>query len=148
MAKHYLLPLLFLLTLFSCNSSEFKNKTADSLVNPKRGITVNTPLEKTRNTKKDSIYTGTRIDKYDNGVIYIRGDVMGGLRVGEWLSFYRSGKLWSKGNYENGLRVGYAVTYFENEKKSSKGYYKGDRMVGKWKFWDEFGNMVEKEWEK
>ena len=73
---------------------------------------------------------------------------MGGLRVGEWLSFYRSGKLWSKGNYENGLRVGYAVTYFENEKKSSEGYYKGDRMVGKWKFWDEFGNMVEKEWEK
>ena len=143
MRKLFLLPVLFCSFLFSCGNPSEKKEGGDSIVDSSHGISISNPLDKTPHRDKDSLYTGTRISKYDNGVIFMRGDVMGGLRVGEWISFYKTGAMWSKGTYVNGFRDGYGVSFFENGKKSSEGYYKNDAMVGKWKFWDEYGNMKE-----
>lgn len=108
-------------------------------------LTVDNPLDRVPHAVKDSIYSGEHIERYDNGVIYMRGDVEGGLRAGQWLSFYPDGKPYSQGVYKDGLRQGYGVSWFQNGHKSSEGYYKDDKPVGKWKYWDEYGNMVEKD---
>lgn len=110
-------------------------------------MTVGDPLEHQPHVV-DSVFNGAFIDRYDNGVIYMKGDVSGGLRVGEWITFYKSGKEWSKGFYKAGMREGYGVSLWENGQKSSEGYYKNDRMTGKWKFWDAEGRMVEKDFKE
>jgi antitoxin component YwqK of YwqJK toxin-antitoxin module len=141
-------PIFFIaagILLFSC-SEPATNKTATAVDSSgKKGVSVSDPIEKQPHRVSDSVYNGEHIERYDNGVIFKRGDVQGGLRAGEWLTFYEDGKLWSKGTYENGLRQGYGVSYWRNGAKSSEGYYKDDAMVGKWKFWDEHGTMVEKD---
>ena len=143
MRKLFLLPISFSFFLFSCGNPTTNSTTNDSITNVKHGISVTNPVDKTPHAVKDSIYNGEHIEKYANGVIFMRGDGLGGLRAGEWITFYPSGKMWSKGTYTAGLRQGYGISYFENGKKSSEGYYKDDQMIGKWKFWDEYGNMKE-----
>lgn len=129
---------------FSCGNPAVDANKTDTTHN-KHGISVTNPLDAERHAVKDSIYNGTHIERYDNGVIYMRGDVLGGLRAGEWLTFYKSGKEWSRGTYKDGLRQGYGISYWENGQKSSEGYYKDDKMVGKWKFWDAYGTVAEKD---
>lgn len=143
MSKLFLLPLCCSLFLFSCGDPSKNPISNDTIRNAQHGITVNNPVDKTPHAVKDSIFNGEHIEKYSNGVIFMRGDVQGGLRAGEWITFYPSGKIWSKGIYTAGLRQGYGVSYFENGEKSSEGYYKDDQMIGKWKFWDQYGNMKE-----
>jgi antitoxin component YwqK of YwqJK toxin-antitoxin module len=143
MGRLFLIPVCAALLFFSCAGPAVNPDKADTGANAKHGISVNNPVDKTPHAVKDSIFNGEHIEKYKNGVIYMRGDIQGGLRAGEWLTFYPSGKPWSKGTYSNGLRQGYGVSYFENGNKSSEGYYKDDQMIGKWKFWDEYGNMKE-----
>ena len=130
---------------FSCGTKENAGGT-DSTKNDtatKHGITVNEPVTGEPHKTKDSVYDGESIERYDNGVIYMRGDVRSGLRHGEWLTFYRDGKVWSKGTYINGYREGYGVSYHPNGNKSSEGYYKHDRPVGHWKYWTEDGHVTE-----
>lgn len=109
-------------------------------------MTVSDPLlNQQPHAVQDTIFNGEHIERYDNGVIYMKGQVSGGLRAGEWITFYRSGKEWSHGIYKAGFREGHGVSYWENGQKSSEGDYKKDKMIGKWKFWDEEGRMVEKD---
>jgi antitoxin component YwqK of YwqJK toxin-antitoxin module len=143
MRKIFFLSIFSAALFFACGSpdDETKNDTAGS----KKGMTVSDPLGHEPHAVKDSIFNGEHIERYDNGVIFMRGDVSGGLRHGEWITFYQSGKEWSRGFYEAGLRQGHGVSYWENGQKSSEGEYKDDRMIGKWKFWDAQGKMVEKD---
>ena len=129
--------------LFSCGTP--KNEKSDADSSGKKGLTVSDVHAPLPHTVEDTIFNGVHIERYDNGVIYMRGEVAGGLRAGEWVTFYRSGKEWSRGIYKAGFREGYGVSYYESGQKSTEGYYKHDRMTGKWKFWDEEGNLVEKD---
>lgn len=130
--------------LLSCGNETIK-ETADSAGGNKKGMSVGDPLGDNPVVVNDSIFNGPFIDRYANGVIYMSGEISGGLRTGEWLTFYKSGKEWSRGIYKNGFREGYGVSYWENGQKSSEGNYKKDKKVGKWKFWNEQGQMVEKD---
>ncbi len=134
----------------SCNNSTpsiptTTDSSQQKVVGEKSGMTVDNLTDPIAHAVKDSIYNGTHVEKYNNGVIYMRGEVEGGLRSGQWLTFYSDGKPWSQGTYKAGLRQGYGVSWFEGGEKSSEGYYKDDKPVGKWKYWDEKGNMVEKD---
>jgi hypothetical protein len=132
--------------LFACNERQAESqKAVEAKDTATRGMTVSSPLDTAPRRVNDSIYDGEHIDRYENGVIYMRGQVRGGLRHGEWLSFYRNGTLWSRGHYFNGYREGYGVSYHPNGKKSSEGYYSKNRMVGKWNFWGEDGSLVAKD---
>ncbi len=143
MRKLFFVSICSSLIVFSCADPAVNSGSNDTVKNPKHGISITNPVDKTPHAVKDSIYNGEHVEKYDNGVIFMRGDVQGGLRAGEWITFYRSGKMWSKGTYTAGLRQGYGVSCFENGNKSSEGYYKDDQMIGKWKFWDQYGNVKE-----
>lgn len=131
---------------FSCTNTP-AGSNSDSVTDTaksKHGITVSDQNDHAPHQVKDSIYNGHHVERYDNGVIYISGDVQAGLRHGTWLTFYKDGKQWSQGDYLNGYREGYGVSWYPNGQKSSEGYYKKDRMVGKWKFWNEEGTLAEK----
>ncbi|HTL83416.1 MAG TPA: hypothetical protein VL651_16990 [Bacteroidia bacterium] len=108
-------------------------------------LSVTTPSNAIPHAVKDSIYDGEHVERYDNGVVYMKGEVKGGLRHGEWMTFYKDGKLWSQGTYKDGFREGYGVSYYANGNKSSEGYYQHDKMIGKWTFWDEYGNATTKD---
>jgi hypothetical protein len=144
MHKIVLLSVFISALIFSCNDSTVAGKT-DSANGNKKGLSVSDPLAPQPHKVNDTIFNGDYIDRYENGVIYMKGEVSGGVRVGEWITFYRSGKEWSRGIYVNGLRQGHGVSYYESGQKSSEGEYKDDKMIGKWQFWDENGNVVEKD---
>ena len=148
MVKIFSLPIFFGLLFASCSDAPKTTPTNDTtkiVGDPKHAMTIDNPLDRIPHAVKDSIYNGEHIERYSNGVIYMRGDVEGGLRAGQWLTFYQDGKPWSQGIYKDGLRQGYGISWHQNGQKSSEGYYKDDKPVGKWKFWDEHGNMVEKD---
>ncbi|CAN5735310.1 hypothetical protein BH11BAC7_BH11BAC7_25490 [soil metagenome] len=132
--------------IFSCgNETAADTKKIDTANGNKKGMTVSDPLEHVAHAVQDTILNGEHIERYENGVIYMRGEVAGGVRSGEWITFYRDGKEWSRGIYKAGFREGYGVSYWQNGQKSTEGYYKGDKMVGDWKFWNEEGRLVEKD---
>jgi antitoxin component YwqK of YwqJK toxin-antitoxin module len=133
--------------LFSC---EERNTSNDPVLENKDSAVQSMTVAEQNNKEtgpmkvKDSITDGVHVERYDNGVIYMRGDIAGGVRHGEWITFFRDGTLWSKGTYVNGYREGYGISYFPGGKKSSEGYYLKNKMVGVWKFWDEQGNLISK----
>jgi len=149
MTKIFSLAIFCGIIFCSCNNSTPPVSTVDTSTNKmgngKSSMTIDNVKDPIAHAVKDSIYNGTHIEKYDNGVIYMRGEVEGGLRAGQWLSFYKSGKPWSQGTYKAGLRQGYGISWYENGQKSSEGNYKDDLPVGKWKYWDETGNLVQKD---
>lgn len=128
--------------LISCEESGNRAGKSDTVVKG-RGISVTASDDMKPVQVKDSILEGEHIERYDNGVIRMRGEIRGGLRHGEWLSFYPNAKLWSQGTYINGYREGYGVAYQENGKKKEEGYYKKGRKVGLWKWWDDAGTVKE-----
>lgn len=147
MVKPVFLSLFLGIFFLSCSNSNTTSTGIDSGKSgvSNHGVTVSDPSKAVAHAVKDSIYNGHHVDHWPNGVIKMSGDVEGGLRSGEWLTFYESGKPWSKGTYVDGLRQGYGVSWFENGNKSSEGTYKDDKPVGKWKYWGEDGKLVEKD---
>ncbi len=143
MRKIFFPALLATAFLFSCGN-EVKKEKADS-IESKKGMSVSEPLSEMPVAVDDTVFNGTSIKRHPNGVIKMRGEVAGGFRTGEWVSFYPSGKEWSRGTYKNGYREGYGVSYWQNGAKSSEGYYEHNKMVGVWKWWDEEGRVVEKD---
>ena len=152
MHSKFFFPAIVAITLLFSNCGTDANSTTvsdsatgDTVRNKQHSLSVTSPSDAIPHAVKDSIYDGEHIERYDNGVIYMRGEVKGGLRHGEWLSFYKDGKEWSRGTYDNGFREGYGVSYYANGEKSSEGYYQHDKMIGKWTFWDEYGNSKTKD---
>ena len=114
MRKLFFLPFIAVILLAACGTPAEKSKTvSDSTA--KTGLSIGNEHDDLHQPHTvDSVFNGAYVDRYDNGVIYMKGDVSGGLRVGEWITFYKSGKEWSKGIYKAGLREGYGVSYFES----------------------------------
>jgi hypothetical protein len=86
---------------------------------------------------KEDVYT----EKYDNGVIKIKGYVLGGKRDGEWMSWYSNGKPWSACTYRAGILNGPIQTWYENGQKRFSGSYMNGKRSGKWTFWKENGEL-------
>ncbi len=92
----------------------------------------------------DSVYTGTYIDKYDNGITKFRGFFRFGKKHGQWVSFYPNGLPWSELHFERGKREGPNITYFENGKIRYQGIYRNDARDSIWLYYDSLGNVAER----
>jgi hypothetical protein len=92
----------------------------------------------------DSNYTGTYIDKYQNGIVKFRGFFRQGQRHGQWMSFYPNGEAWSEMHYDKGKREGPNVAYFENGKVRYTGNYRNDQRDSIWVFYDSTGVVAER----
>ena len=79
------------------------------------------------------------VNYYDNGALYMEGDIKDGLREGEWVSYFLDGKVQSTGCFEKDLRTGKSLVYHENGNLWMEGYYKDGKQVGLWVYYDEQG---------
>lgn len=94
-------------------------------------------------TKKPMVINGLFLEKYENGVKQMEGNMKDAKRTGPWKAWYPDGTVWSEGNYKEGKRDGKSKVYFENGKVRYEGSYKDDKQVGIWKYYDETGKQIE-----
>ncbi len=92
----------------------------------------------------DSIYTGSYVDKYPNGITKFTGFFRFGQRHGQWASFYPNGVIWSELHYDKGLREGANRAYFETGKLRYDGFYKNDKRDSIWCYYDSLGVLAKK----
>ena len=92
----------------------------------------------------DSVYTGSYVDKYSNGITKFTGYFRFGQRHGQWLSFYPNGLAWSEMHYDKGLRQGPNTAYYESGKIRYTGFYKNDQKDSVWTYYDTAGKVIEK----
>lgn len=92
----------------------------------------------------DSDYTGTFIDRYENGIVKYRGFFRFGERHGQWMSFYPNGSAWSEMHYDQGKREGPNIAYFPNGQIRYSGIYRNDQRDSIWVYYDSIGNVAER----
>ncbi len=92
----------------------------------------------------DSIYTGSYVDKYPNGITKFTGFFRFGQRHGQWASFYPNGVIWSELHYDKGLREGPNKAYFETGKLRYDGFYKNDKRDSIWCYYDSLGVLAKR----
>ena len=132
--------LFFCVVLFSCTTV---NKKEEDKSIPKDSTIQDVPY--TVKTKEDTaapVRNGVFEERYENGIIKVRGNYAGGKRHGSWVSFFSNGKTWSEGLYVNGIREGAATVWYENGQKYYEGKYAKGKETGLWKFWDEKGTLI------
>ncbi len=121
---------LLALTLLACNTPA-SNDEAESEKSPQgNSLSTDQPQEV--------------VEKYENGVVKIRGKEMDGKRVGKWESFYETGYKWSESNYRNGFRDGPIVVYYRNGIMWYDGRYQSDERSGVWQFYDTTGVLLKR----
>lgn len=90
---------------------------------------------------KQETKTGKSVEKYPNGIIKIKGDLVKGLRQGLWESYYENGVKWSESNYLFGLRNGTYKIFYPNGRLKIHGAYKNEKKSGIWYFYNEKGEF-------
>ncbi|MEN8928247.1 MAG: hypothetical protein ABF242_04255 [Flavobacteriales bacterium] len=85
--------------------------------------------------------TGKHIEKYPNGAIKIKGDMVKGQRQGLWESFYENGVKWSESTYLFGVRQGPYKIFYPDGKLKILGAYQNEEKSGIWYFYNEKGKF-------
>lgn len=89
--------------------------------------------------KKSNTYRN--IEKYPNGNIKIEGDIVNGIRQGNWISYYENGNKWSECDYDFGEKNGIYRTFYPNGNPKIHGIYKKNKKVDVWFFYNEKGQF-------
>ncbi|MCC6371845.1 MAG: hypothetical protein IT236_12625, partial [Bacteroidia bacterium] len=104
----YILPALFVF-LISCKNNAPANEISDEEKAKQDSISKLDQKAKADSLKKrnpllivppDSMYTGSYVDKYPNGITKFTGFFRFGKRHGQWMSFYTNGIAWSEMHYD------------------------------------------------
>jgi antitoxin component YwqK of YwqJK toxin-antitoxin module len=93
------------------------------------------------NVQTEKIETGVFIEKYSNGNIKIKGNLVKNIRQGVWESFYENGVKWSESKYLNGERNGISKALYSNGNIKIYGSYRKGKKVGVWFFYLENGKF-------
>ena len=138
--KNFIPVIYFCLALFSCNTISDKKKDRATQMDTN---TKPVPFAAKANDEVTApVQNGVFEERYENGIIKVKGNYAGGKRHGSWVSFFKNGKTWSEGLYVNGAREGMAVVWYENGQKYYEGKYEKGKEVGTWKFWDDKGALI------
>jgi len=126
----------------SCNSNQkdiaVANKEDQSKIdlnNKENTIGVFTP--------PDSNYTGDYFEKYNSGIVKVRGFYRFGKKSGKWMYFYPNGILWSEAFFKDDKMNGESRVYHPNGELFYNGYYKMDVADSVWNFYDSIGTLQE-----
>ena len=119
-------------------------------------------------TYKNIIQNGYRITYYSNGNINEEYDFINSdQKSGEFTSYYSNGGLQRDLEYLNGEPVGtcswyypsgnlmrikdylidsnYQIEFYENGERKSEGSFQGDRLIGRWVFYESDGKLSSEE---
>ena len=80
---------------------------------------------------------------YENGALFMEGEMKDDVRNGEWISYFPDGKVQSTGFFENDKRTGKSQVYYENGNLWMDGSYKEGKRVGLWLYYDEQGYVTD-----
>ena len=119
MKYQYIISLIILFPLFSCDNqkTETKNTNESSEVENLEEI-------------KDGVYT-----KWQKGKKQIQGKIDGdSLKNGEWFSYFKDGTKNSMTTYKSGIKNGKSWVNHPNGKRYYQGSYMNDKKSGLWKF--------------
>lgn len=95
---------------------------------------------------EDKPFTGVLYVKYPNGNYETWQEFEEGLGQGTWINYYENGHYKEIGHYEKNRVEGPIKKYHSNGQLASEGTYKDWRIwVGKWKFYDEKGQLIKTE---
>ena len=86
-------------------------------------------------------YTGSVYSLYDDGKLFLNGDMM----RGEWIwsiSYHRSGQKQFENHYKNGVRHGTQLWWYENGQLKSTQSYENGLLHGISKSWWEDGRIM------
>lgn len=82
--------------------------------------------------KNNKPFTGIYLEKYENGNIQIRGDVLSGMADGLWQWYYENQSLEISGYYSQGKRHGQWTWYDKKGIMQKREYYEQGSPIGKW----------------
>lgn len=78
---------------------------------------------------------------FENGFYREEGELIEGMRQGNWKHFYENNALAFEGSFVEDLPNGKHTFYFANGKKSEEGDYLMGLKNGEWKKWNEDGSL-------
>ncbi|MBA3970785.1 MAG: hypothetical protein H0X46_01325 [Bacteroidetes bacterium] len=126
--------------LLSCSNQNAEEAVEVKVVNAPNPDSTRFTI--TTDDQDSVVNNGESIQRYDNGVIRMRGMMKDGKREGLWKSWYENGTPWSETTFLAGVKTGKTITWYENGNKRYEGEYINDIESGKWKYWDEKGKEV------
>lgn len=135
----------FIFLFDSCTSNQ--KDLAENKSNNDSTVTIDLNKEENKIgvfTPPDSNYTGDYFEKYESGVIKVRGGFRFGKKSGKWMYFYPDGKLWSEAYFHLDKMNGESNVYYPSGKLMYNGFYEMDVADSVWMFYDTTGKMVEK----
>ncbi|MBS1647089.1 MAG: hypothetical protein JST67_07100 [Bacteroidetes bacterium] len=140
MNKILLMPFA-LLFFFACSTNQKNNEKQAVSKQDSANKQIQSQMDKIADelAPPDSDYTGEFFQKYENGVVKVKGYFRFGKRHGQWYYFYPNGLMWSEAFYDNGKMNGQSKVFYENGKTYYQGAYKKDIPVGLWLYNDTTG---------
>ncbi|MDA9765708.1 hypothetical protein N9D07_03500, partial [Alphaproteobacteria bacterium] len=90
-------------------------------------------------------YSGEVAAFFANGQLGDYGNYKNGKKIGVWTTYFTNGDLGSKENWSNGERHGLFEMFWPNGKLRVLGQYSYGQQSGKWNFYDEAGNLSQKQ---
>lgn len=79
---------------------------------------------------------------WENGNVYIEGELIKEKRNGLWKAWYDNGHLWSIGNYVNGEKEGLEETYYPNGNVRYSIIYKNGKEEGMARYYSNKGELI------
>jgi len=79
---------------------------------------------------------------YKNKQLQMQGNIVGGVRNGEWNAWDDQGQKLSTGHYVDGIENGLWTVWFPNGQKRYEGIFKDGKRVGIWSFYNKKGEKV------
>jgi len=133
--KNTLFILLTVGFFISCTSvnEESKNEVTKHTIEQNE---VKVTIEDQSDVKVEN---GPFIEKFPNGGIKIKGEMLNGNRDGVWVAYFQSGIKQSESTYLNGVLNGKYAVFYENGNIRMAGYYDNGERDGVWRLYKKDG---------
>ena len=146
--KKYIILILVVSTIISCNSGNDEKKDQFKLENGEIIISkyINEQPQIIRKAEKIDGVEKNIYEKeyYEDGNLLKEGPLKDDKRDGMWKSYYRDGgTLWSEGEFTDGMREGITKSYHPNGQVRYAGSFTNGKKFGEWRFYDENGELLE-----
>lgn len=99
-------------------------------------VNINVP-----NQDAITINDGPFLDKYSNGIVKMKGEIVKGKKDGIWTAYFPSGVKQSESKYTNGVLDGKSAIFYENGNLRMAGYYDDGKRDGVWRLYKEDGSF-------
>ena len=101
----------------------------------------NQPAGSNANSNTKNLKTEEILQKHPNGVMKMKGKMVGGKREGLWQSFFENCLKQSETTYYAGERNGEHIVWYDNGMMYFRGRFQSDKKWGIWQYYDNEGKL-------